>query len=372
MLNTLPADRALWTEHNTRKRDEYYVRELASCLSLYDCRHPLTTGQQDLARRLLTRLKDMPAPASPLSNEDTALLSISRALPGLLPAPLSHPIVSSLNPLDASAPDDTRITCADEVDRRAWMIANRHITSRPQPPAIQVNGDNTDVPQISLTAPPSSASEASPSTPLLRLMYIYTCLHPSTPPNQLPNILIPLYTTLSETTEEGDLVHVEADSFWLLEEVSAEFGDLWTDEGCDRWRDAIAKRLSWVDPDLSVALVSLQLAPRTYHGPNACHRICMVSIRLFHITLCRSQPLSYLRFELTKILQPLAHANPCKHVQHACCPTSLGLALYLPYDASRGDAQDRVPRRHLHKHVGQATHPHSQVRLHTSRAKPLF
>lgn len=26
MLNTLPADRALWTEHNTRKRDEYYVR----------------------------------------------------------------------------------------------------------------------------------------------------------------------------------------------------------------------------------------------------------------------------------------------------------------------------------------------------------
>ncbi|KAH7107531.1 regulator of Vps4 activity in the MVB pathway-domain-containing protein [Auriculariales sp. MPI-PUGE-AT-0066] len=243
MLNTLPADRTLWTEHNTQKRDEYY----------------------DLARRLLTRLQTLPAPASPLSTEDVALLSISRALPGLLPAPLSHPIVSPLNPFDSSAPEETRITTRDEVDRRAWMIANRHLISRPQPPAIQVNGDDKEIPLISLTAPPSSTSEASPSTPLLRLMYIYTCLHPSTPPSQLPNVLIPLYTTLAETTDETDLAHVEADSFWLLEEVSAEFGDLWTDEGCDRWRNTIAKRLTWVDPDLYAALELHGLNPALPH-----------------------------------------------------------------------------------------------------------
>lgn len=167
-----------------------------------------------------------------------------------MPESLEHPIESPLNPFDHSAPDDIRIDFAGEVDKRAWMIINRHNLPQPE---IQVNGDATDVPQISLTTPP--VTEATPSTPILRLLYIYTCLHPSISTSHLPSILIPIYTTLAQTTDDLDMCHVEADSFWLLEEVSAEFSDLWTDEGCERWRAAIAHRLSWADPDLFAALV---------------------------------------------------------------------------------------------------------------------
>jgi len=66
-----------------------------------------------------------------------------------------------------------------------------------------------------------------------------------------------VYTTLLQTTEEVDLANVEADTFWLFEEMLAEFAELWQDETSDKWLQKLSGLLRWADPELGAALVRL-------------------------------------------------------------------------------------------------------------------
>ena len=58
--------------------------------------------------------------------------------------------------------------------------------------------------------------------------------------------------------EAEELAHVEADTFWLLEAMVAEFSGLEDDEGTV-WMKKLSNRLAWVDFDFKAHLVSAHI-----------------------------------------------------------------------------------------------------------------
>lgn len=164
----------------------------------------------------------------------------------MLPLDAENPAVDSPYCLfSTSSPEEMRVPLADAVDQRAWQILNRN--RQPAAP---------DVPAISISAPP--VNEPTRTTPLLRLLYIHISLRPASSTAHLVPVLIPVYTTLLNNTEEMDLANVEADAFWLFEEILSEFADLWMDETSDKWLQKLGDLLRWADPELATALVSIQ------------------------------------------------------------------------------------------------------------------
>lgn len=68
--------------------------------------------------------------------------------------------------------------------------------------------------------------------------------------------MVPLYSVLMQEVDPEDLTHLEADTFWLLEAMVAEFSGL-EDEGGNIWMKVFSKRVAWADFDLSTDLVTI-------------------------------------------------------------------------------------------------------------------
>ncbi|OCH95037.1 hypothetical protein OBBRIDRAFT_25471 [Obba rivulosa] len=292
LLSTLPLEKTAWPACASSQRENYY----------------------DLVRRLLEPFSSLPAPTNPLISLDASLLSISKDL-AQVPSQLltrleEEPEGSESCPLDDSAAEDIKISCARNLDTRLQMIRNaeaQQSTSSHDMPEIRLEGTpeirlegipgsgeqshdrlsipGTGTPEISLSTPdsPSSSHSALPTTllpsrpygmagahhkhatALLRLLYVHSSLNPA---NRLPHIaslLVPVYSALIEEVDPQDMPHVEADTFWLFETIVGEFSELEDAETGNIWIQKLGERLRWADDELADSLETKGLDPALPH-----------------------------------------------------------------------------------------------------------
>lgn len=274
-------------------------------------------------RRLLEPFASLPPPSSPLTSPDASLLEVSKELSNVPPSLSSkleeEPEDHNTSPLDPTATDDIKISCASALDDRLKVIkeleANGDSTESEVVPEIRLDAtpeirlegaadppesnipdnqldanqkkdvhldvEGIGTPEISLSAPdtPTSAHSSVPTTllasrvytaagahpkhasALLRLLYIHSCLNPANRVPHIASLLVPIYSALVEEVEPQELAHIEADTFWLFETVIGEFSELEEVETCDVWMKKLGERLMWADTELAENLVSLLVDP---------------------------------------------------------------------------------------------------------------
>ncbi|OBZ75974.1 hypothetical protein A0H81_04150 [Grifola frondosa] len=294
LLGTLPPDKASWSSEARKQRDNYY----------------------DLVRRLLDPISSLPEPTTPLTPIDASLVDVSKELsyvpPNLLSTLEEEPEASPLCPLDDTAPDDIKITCAGNIDSRLRLIrasdsqetassANmpeirldstpeirldttpEERVEKPLPGNLEISTDAT--PEISLSVPDSPSSSRSalsttllPSRPystagahhkhasaLLRLLYIHSCLNPANRSPQVASLLVPIYAALVEEVDPLDEPHIEADAFWVFEAMVGEFSELEDQEYGNKWVQKLSERLRWADEELADDMQTKGLDPGLPH-----------------------------------------------------------------------------------------------------------
>jgi len=213
------------------------------------------------------------------SNHDDKILSVFKQL-STLPRDLyvlleAEPEALNQCPVDETSPDDIRISYADALTVRMDRVHSQDRESNSSPmPEIRLEPEVEETPGISLTTFDSGLPEGSMTSTtllasrksmfgnahqrhcsaLLRLLYLHNCLHPGNPSSYTASLLVPLYSAMIQEVEVDDLAHVEADTFWLLEAMVAEFSAL-EDDGGKLWMKKISERLSWADYDLFTELV---------------------------------------------------------------------------------------------------------------------
>ncbi|KZT11262.1 uncharacterized protein LAESUDRAFT_720468 [Laetiporus sulphureus 93-53] len=285
LLGTLPLVKAAWTEQNRKNRENYY----------------------DLIRRLLEPFSALSAPTTPLAPLDASLLEASQELTQV-PLKLiirlrETPEAFSLCPLDETAADEIRISCAQNLDVRLNVIReleSKEALSHSTPeirlestPEIRLENaddesttlerfDRPDASSASSPIPPSPSSAQSgasttllPSrtigahpkhaSALLRLLFVHARLNPGNDSPHIASLLVPVYTALLEEVNPEDAAHVEADTFWAFEAFVAEISDLNDPEGSDLWTRRFSERLNWADPELADDLQSKGLDPALPH-----------------------------------------------------------------------------------------------------------
>lgn len=224
-------------------------------------------------------------------------------------------------PLDETAPEDIRITCAGNLDARLKLIKEleakdrnaeddaipeirleatpeirlegataEHEESSPEAAAAEGKEDHEHLeeghtPEISLSAPesPRSATSSAPTTllhsrtytasgahpkhesALLRLLYVHFSLNPANRSPQIASLLVPLYSALAEEIEPEDAAHIEADTFWLFEAMVGEFSELEEPETANVWMGKMSERLRLADTELAEELVSARSPYAVYH-----------------------------------------------------------------------------------------------------------
>jgi hypothetical protein len=225
-------------------------------------------------RRLLEPFSDLPPPTSPLAPLDAALAGAIKDLfrvPATLFSGLEEePEKFDDCPLDPSADDKIKISCAANLDIRLRAIG--HDSDGTQGlPEIRLGDEADAMPEISVVSPgshrtlfssqPFNTGNAHPghASALIRLLYIHSCLNPANLSPHLASLLIPLYSVLNQEVESPDAAHVEADTFWLFEAMVGEFAELEDEEGGSDWMRRLGGRLEWADPELSADLVCLAL-----------------------------------------------------------------------------------------------------------------
>ncbi|KAJ3474489.1 hypothetical protein NLI96_g12430 [Meripilus lineatus] len=305
LLGTLPPTKANWPDEARKQRDNYY----------------------DLVRRLLEPFASLPPPSSPLTSPDASLLEVSKELSNVPPSLSSkleeEPEDHNTSPLDPTATDDIKISCASALDDRLKVIkeleANGDSTESEVVPEIRLDAtpeirlegaadppesnipdnqldanqkkdvhldvEGIGTPEISLSAPdtPTSAHSSVPTTllasrvytaagahpkhasALLRLLYIHSCLNPANRVPHIASLLVPIYSALVEEVEPQELAHIEADTFWLFETVIGEFSELEEVETCDVWMKKLGERLMWADTELAENLQAKGLDPALPH-----------------------------------------------------------------------------------------------------------
>ncbi|KAI0327171.1 hypothetical protein GY45DRAFT_1327991 [Cubamyces sp. BRFM 1775] len=294
-LGTLPVDKSIWRQESRKQRDNYY----------------------DLVRRLLEPLATLPDPTEPLDPTDQGILDVSNELstvpPSLMVSLEEEPEPCPQCPLDDSAPDETRIACAGNLDARLKRIRSID-TAEPNTPSgdtPEIRLDTTpeirldatpevrleeasptktrpnerDAPEISLSVPDSPGSAHSgvsttllPSRPysavgahhrhysaLLRLLYIHSRLNPANRSPQIASLLVPIYAALVEEVDDVDVPHVEADAFWVFESMIGEFAELEDETNGTIWVQKLSDRLRWADPELADDLATKGLDPGVPH-----------------------------------------------------------------------------------------------------------
>jgi hypothetical protein len=200
---------------------------------------------------------------------DAFLFSMAKSL-STLPSELDAEIESSpLCPFDDSAPEGLKMHDSDAVDDRLRLI-QAYVHDLPRsagPPEIHV--EHVSMPDISISSPNDTSTFLEISTAdtplisirghassLLRLMYIHVSLHSSASATYLTSVLVPLYTAMIQEIDPAELAHVEADTFWLLNELWGEVNDLTDTERSQLWVSKLGQRLARADPNLYSDLVS--------------------------------------------------------------------------------------------------------------------
>ncbi|KAF9448344.1 hypothetical protein P691DRAFT_729792 [Macrolepiota fuliginosa MF-IS2] len=268
-LNILSSNKASWKDIS-KQRDAYY----------------------ELVRRLLQPLAELPPPIEPISGPDITLLEVYKHL-GRIPVELfdqldSEPEGLDTCPLHPSANEDIRIPFANCLDTRLQLLRRLNESDQNNPaisstPEIRLEADSDAIPTISLTEPNVPNGNNMPTTilssksitlgsacqvhasALLRLLYIHASINPGNLSPYIPSLLVPLYTTLMQEIEPEDLVHAEADSFWLFEAFVGEFAELEDEEGCDFWMKRLGEKLGQKDVELLELLNNMGLHPSLPH-----------------------------------------------------------------------------------------------------------
>ncbi|KAH9484248.1 TBC domain-containing protein [Psilocybe cubensis] len=240
----------------------------------------------DLVRRLLEPFSRAQTSHTP---HDDTLLSVYKQLSGLprnIFALLEDEPDSSLQcPLHENAPESIRIIYANDLESRVKTLLHQandasDITPTPE---IRLESDADTTPGISLTPAGEETAEDSTSTTLLpsrkclfgnahpkhcssllRLLYLHSTINPGGLSYHTASILVPLLSALTQEVELDDIGHVEADTFWLLEAVLAEFSGLEDDDG-RVWMKNFSERLAWADFEFSSDLESRSLDPALPH-----------------------------------------------------------------------------------------------------------
>ncbi|KAJ7285961.1 regulator of Vps4 activity in the MVB pathway-domain-containing protein [Mycena rebaudengoi] len=268
-LGTLPALKSSWAIEARHQRDSYY----------------------DLVRRLLKPFSDLPSPTTPLAPLDATLLAVSKQLAripsglfsGLNDEPPEH---TGLCPLDEFAPEEIKITYADNLDTRIKSIQGRNSDPSASPvPEIRLEEDSEPTPEISLSGPESfsrrrqnvpktlvmsqshKSGELHPKhqSALFRLLYLHSVINPGNLSPHIPALLVPLYSVLNQEIEPEDLEHVEADTFWLFESMVGEFAELEDEEDGNLWMKKFGERVTWADGELAATLHAKGLDPALPH-----------------------------------------------------------------------------------------------------------
>ncbi|KAI0636797.1 regulator of Vps4 activity in the MVB pathway-domain-containing protein [Trametes polyzona] len=294
LLGTLPVDKAVWRKEASKQRDNYY----------------------DLVRRLLEPLATLPDPSEPLSPTDQSILDVSNELStvprSLLASLEEEPEPCPRCPFDDTAPEDVKISCAENVEARLKVLRSRDsgepassndtpeirldtsselLDTTPEvrleeasPTKTKPSGDQ-ETPEISLSVPDSPTSTHSgisttllPSRPysaigahpkhysaLLRLLYIHARLNPANRSPQIASLLVPIYAALIEEVDDVDIPHVEADVFWVFEAMVSEFAELEDEQNGAVWVRKLSERLRWADPELADDLSIKGLDPGLPH-----------------------------------------------------------------------------------------------------------
>ncbi|KAK2467004.1 hypothetical protein APHAL10511_001262 [Amanita phalloides] len=252
----------------------------------------------DLVRQLLSPFT-APQATTALAPLDATLLDISKQLfriPSVLFLHLDKdPGISNTCPLDAEAPDNIRIPCANNLELRLAALHNEQKKSSMMAPAIPVGihnpSDDTwfnNNSRGALVANQISEAFSLPhvhhknSSALLRILYIHATINPGALSPHVPSLLIPLYTAFTQEVEPEHADHTEADAFWLFETMLGEFSEFEDEQSIHMWMCKFGERVAWADEDLYNFLLVQGLDPALPH----------YSYRWFATLLSHTLPLS--------------------------------------------------------------------------------
>ena len=191
-----------------------------------------------------------------------------------------------ISPLDEDAPEEIRIPCALNLDRRLNAINQKDsgsVGDLSATPEIRLEADDIPgTPEISVTAPENLSEETSavPTTlvasrsfgiasdasrrhtsALVRLLYVHSCLNPAHRSPYIASLLVPLYSALNMEIEVQDVAHAEADSFWLFEAMISEFSPLEDEAEGALWMKKLGDRVWQADSEFYTDLVSCIYLP---------------------------------------------------------------------------------------------------------------
>ena len=182
-------------------------------------------------------------------------------------------------PLDPTAPDSIHISCASNLDKRLSLlkgdsdvgetpeirletIFNSSDPASPPPPPPsspaktlaprRQRHPTTLLPSKAYNAPPAHRAHLSA---LLRLLYLHNTLNPAVQSPHVPWLLVPLYSAIAGETDEDDVAHAEADTFWVFEALVGEIAEMEEEEGGKIWTGKLSERIRWADGDLATSLV---------------------------------------------------------------------------------------------------------------------
>ncbi|KAF9264775.1 hypothetical protein L218DRAFT_202911 [Marasmius fiardii PR-910] len=248
-FGTLPVLKASWDREMNQQRSSYY----------------------ELVRRLLEPFANLPLPTTPMHPLDSSLLQASRQLSDI-PPKLFHGLEKKTSdltlpsPLEDSAPAELKLQCAKNLDVRLKSIREER----------QSISGSVAIPEIRLETGDSGTTPADwphgvdniperHGSAVLRLLYLHSSINPGNRSPHVPTLLAPIYSVLNQQVEIEDLVHIEADTFWLFEAFIAEFSELEDEEGSGVWMKKFSERLAWADNDLWQSLAARGLDPAQPH-----------------------------------------------------------------------------------------------------------
>ncbi|KAF9532289.1 regulator of Vps4 activity in the MVB pathway-domain-containing protein [Crepidotus variabilis] len=264
LFGIVSKNKSQWSSELSKQRDSYY----------------------DLVKRLLEPFtrekKEVDQADERLSDAYKELSGLPRDIFTLLE---EEPEDFDQCPLDDKAAENIRISVSRALDLRIKETQDRAQDREPSPmPEIRLEADRDETPSISLSTFDSGLPEGSttPKTLLasrtsvfgnahpkhcsavLRLLYLHNVLNPGNASSHTASLLIPLYSAMLQEVEVDNLAHVEADTFWLLEAVVAEFCEL-DEDGGKIWMDKLHQRVALVDSELVIDLESRGLDPALPH-----------------------------------------------------------------------------------------------------------